>query len=675
MLAVVGDLDVDETLGLVEKHFGGIKKRRAPRRPSFAEPALRGERRETHDDRHAPIPAVAIGYRVPDPVRRFDELLAHVLLTEVLTDGDASRLQRRLVQRDHLVTDISAYVGEFGDPFDERDPTTLTISAHYPDAGSLEAVLGAVDEEIDRVAQDGLDPGELDRVRTRLVSVLFRELDAVISRTLEFAKFELHPRQCRADRRAARAARRGGRRRRSEGRGQAAPGPSRRARTRRRGCEMNAVVPALTAPRAAKRLRSSESVLDNGLRVVAVRKPGVPLVEMRLRMPFLSDKPAHPAQASLLADALLTGAAGLDRAALAGAVQALGGDLHASVDADRLVLVGNVLATNLKSLLGLVASVVTDPAYAKEEVGTERDRLVEKLTIARARPGFIAAETLGRRMFGTHPYALDTPEADAVAAVTPGALRALHRGFVRPGGAVLVLVGDVAPARMLDLAAAALGEWSGRAPRRSVPPLPTPAPAPLLVVDRPGSVQTSLRMGRLGLRRTEPGYPALQLANLIFGGYFSSRWTENIREDKGYTYGPHSRVDHHTLGSTLTLDVEVATEVTGPAMLETQYELGRIASLPVTEAEVEAVRQYAIGTLALSIATQAGLASTLSALVTARAGAGVDPGAPGPAARHDRRTGQCRRGGVLRAVRLWPWRVGDAAAITGPLAMLGPVDI
>jgi predicted Zn-dependent peptidase len=191
VLAVVGDVDMDDTLELVEKHFAGIAKRKAPRRPSFAEPALRSERRETHHDPHAPLPAVAIGYRVPDPVRRFDALLAHVLLTEVLTDGDASRLQRRLVQQDQLVTDIAAYVGEFGDPFDERDPTALTISAHYADAAALDTVLRAIDEEIDAIAQDGLQPGELDRVRTRLVSVLFRELDAVISRTLEFAKFEL----------------------------------------------------------------------------------------------------------------------------------------------------------------------------------------------------------------------------------------------------------------------------------------------------------------------------------------------------------------------------------------------------------------------------------------------------------------------------------------------------
>ena len=191
VLAIGGDVDVDGALALVEKHFAGIKKRSVPKRPDFGEPPLTAERRATHDDPHAPLPAVAIGYRVPDPVNRLDDLLGSVLLTEVLTDGDASRLQRRLVQQDHLVTDVSSYIGEFGDPFDERDPTALTISAHYPDQGSLDKILRAVDDELDRIAVDGLDKGELDRVRTRLVSVSLRELDAVMNRTLELAKFEL----------------------------------------------------------------------------------------------------------------------------------------------------------------------------------------------------------------------------------------------------------------------------------------------------------------------------------------------------------------------------------------------------------------------------------------------------------------------------------------------------
>ena len=191
VLAVAGDLDVDETVELIGKHFGGIPKRRRPVRPDFGEPPLASERRAVTTDAHAPIPAVAIGYRVPDPVAQLDEHLAGVLLSEILTEGDASRLQRRLVHRDRVVTDVSAYLGEFGDPFDERDPTAFTITAHYPNPESLERILAAVDEELARVAADGLEPGELDRVRTRAVSVLFREMDAVLSRALEFAKFEL----------------------------------------------------------------------------------------------------------------------------------------------------------------------------------------------------------------------------------------------------------------------------------------------------------------------------------------------------------------------------------------------------------------------------------------------------------------------------------------------------
>jgi predicted Zn-dependent peptidase len=277
-------------------------------------------------------------------------------------------------------------------------------------------------------------------------------------------------------------------------------------------------------------------------------------------------------------------------------------------------------------------------------------------------------------MWGEHPYAREIAEPDAVAAVTPAQLRTLHRNQVRPGDAVLTLVGDLPPARMLDHAQRALTEWTGSAAAARVPGLPTPPGGPLLVVDRPGSVQSSLRMGGVALPRTDPDYPALQLANLIFGGYFSSRWTENIREDKGYTYGPHSRIDHHVLGSTLVLDAEVATEVTAPAVLETHYELGRIAALPVSEAEVEAVRQYAIGTLALSTATQAGLASTLSAL--SAFGLGLDWIASHPSRLLATSVEQVSAAAAryFAPTHLTAVVVGDADRISAPLAALGPIE-
>ncbi len=436
---------------------------------------------------------------------------------------------------------------------------------------------------------------------------------------------------------------------------------------------MSSPVPALTRPRKARKLTVVERVLDSGLRVVVVRKPGVPLAELRLRVPFLSARPTHPARAALLSDTMLTGAGSLDRAGVASAVQALGGELSIGVDADRLVIGGNVLATNLGSLLGLLATVLTEPTYPQAEVATERERLVERLTIARSRPGVVASEALGHRMWGAHPYALDLPQPEAVQASTAAQLRAMHAGMVRPSDSVLIIVGDISAARVLDQVERALAQWTGHPAASRVPALPDPGPAPTLVIDRPGSVQSSIRIGRGALSRSDPRYPALQLANLVFGGYFSSRWTENIREDKGYTYGPHSRVEHQVLGSSLLFDVEVATEVTAPAMLETRYELGKIASLPVTEAEVEAVRQYAIGTLALSTATQAGLASTLAAL--SAFGLGLEW-----ITEHPARLSAVNVDDVSAAAaeffapsRLVEVVVGDAAAISAPLAALGPV--
>jgi predicted Zn-dependent peptidase len=432
-------------------------------------------------------------------------------------------------------------------------------------------------------------------------------------------------------------------------------------------------VPALTEPRAPRALRAAQAQLTNGLTVVAVRKPGVPLVELRLRLPFLSDKPAHPAQATLLAETLLTGAEGYDRAGLAAAIQALGADLSASADADRLVLVGNGLAANLRKLLDVVGRVLARPTYAAAEVAGERERLVEKLSIARARPGVVASEALAARMWGAHPYARDLAQPGDVAAVTPAQLRALHRSTVRPGRGVLVLVGDLAPARMIDQAAAALGEWSGTPARAKVPPLPEPPGGPLLIIDRPGSVQSTLRMGRHAVPRADPSYPALHLANLAFGGYFTSRWTHNLREDKGYTYGPHSRIEHHVLGSTLTLSVEVQSEVTAPSLLETLYELGRIATLPVSASELDSVRQYAIGTLALSTATQSGLASTLSALSTF--GLGLDWLAEFPRLMQATTVEQVSAAAArfLAPAGFTSVVVGDAATISAPLAALVPV--
>jgi len=151
--------------------------------------------------------------------------------------------------------------------------------------------------------------------------------------------------------------------------------------------------------------------------------------------------------------------------------------------------------------------------------------------------------------------------------------------------------------------------------------LPDFEPVGITLVDRPGAVQSNIRIGGSAVGRRDPDYPALKLANLIFGGYFSSRLTENLRERNGFTYSPHSGIDNSAAGSTFLVDADVASDVTARAVHETWYELGRMALAPVTQDELDLARRYALGTLAMSTATQAGLASTLSSL----AGQGLAP--------------------------------------------------
>lgn len=435
---------------------------------------------------------------------------------------------------------------------------------------------------------------------------------------------------------------------------------------------MTRTVPAVAPTRTPDLPTVAERTLTNGLRVLVVHRPAVPLVELRLRIPFAGLGESHHATAELLAETLFTGTGDRDRLEIATALQALGGGLSTDVDADRLAVVGSALAVNLEPMLALLAEVLRGASYPSSEVAGERTRLVDATAVARSQPSVIAREALLGRLYGEHPYASDIARVDQLAAVTDENLRSLHAGRVSPVGAILTLVGAVEPEAALDAVEAALGLWSGSASERA-PAVPEHRAGPIVLVDRPGAVQTNIRLGGPALDRDAPDYPAQRLATTIYGGYFSSRIVSNLREDKGYSYSPRAGVEHFMVASQLTVAVDVATDVTGPALLEILYELGRMTTLRVSEDELDAARQYAAGTLALSTATAAGLASTLSSL--AGAGIGVEYLRDHPAALAKVTVDDVLAvaGKVLAPSRLVAVLLGDASVISDQVATLGAV--
>lgn len=417
------------------------------------------------------------------------------------------------------------------------------------------------------------------------------------------------------------------------------------APTRRRAGEIGSTsagprpLPPLGPQRAVPAPDEVDTVLDSGLRVIAVRRPDVPMVELRLRVPFADPvgqrsgehaqrgsadtrRPSlhsdhgpsdHAAVAEVLSTTILSGTRSRNRIAIDDDLAGVGGELGFSVDPERLAVSGHALAEGLDTLLDVLADLLVDATHPDDELARERSRLVERIELASAQPSVIARRALQERRYGTHPVTREMPRPEEVTTVSADAVRALQHTALCPGGSVLVLVGDIDPADAVARVGTALAGWtSGQA--LALPALPALTPRDLLLVDRPGAVQSQLRLSAPAVGRTDPRYAAVQLANLVLGGYFSSRLVENLREDKGYTYHASSSLELDPHGAVLLVESDVASEVTAPALLETRYELGRIAVVPPTPDEVESARRYLVGSLLISMTTQAGYASTIASL-------------------------------------------------------------
>ncbi len=189
VLVVVGDVDVLQVLRWVEQHFGDIAGRKVTGPPAFTEPPLTSERRGVVQDALAPAPAVAMAWRTPDPAD-LEGYLPYVVLAEVLTDGDAARLNDRLLLRDRIATSVGGYLGIMGDPLDARDPTPLLLEVHHAPEVPVDRVVATIDEELERLATDGLVVGELDRTVARMTARYLRDIDPVLGRVTTMAVLE-----------------------------------------------------------------------------------------------------------------------------------------------------------------------------------------------------------------------------------------------------------------------------------------------------------------------------------------------------------------------------------------------------------------------------------------------------------------------------------------------------
>jgi predicted Zn-dependent peptidase len=322
----------------------------------------------------------------------------------------------------------------------------------------------------------------------------------------------------------------------------------------------------------------------------------VPLVQVNILVDAGSvrDDPARPGLASLTADMLDEGAAGRSALEVSEAFEALGARFSTGAGAHQAVVSLRVPVARLADALTLVAEVLLRPDFPAEELERKRTERITALIRQHDNPNAIASALFDRVVYGEeHPYGRPALGTEAsLRAFDVAAVRTFYERYYSPANATAVVVGDISPDAARAAIEAAFSMWSGAAvPDVTIPAAPARTGRTLYLVDKPGSAQSTIIIGGDGVGRRTPDYAALEVLNTALGGSFTSRLNQNLREDKGYTYGARSSFDYGVGTGAFSAQAAVQTDATAPAITEFLRELEGIRA-PMASEELARSRNF-----------------------------------------------------------------------------------
>jgi zinc protease len=352
--------------------------------------------------------------------------------------------------------------------------------------------------------------------------------------------------------------------------------------------------------------KAQEATLSNGLRIVVLESHKVPTFNMQMVVLSggLADSNDYRGLATFTAALLRDGTSKRSSKDIAEQIDALGGTIASGSGLSALTSTVSTsgLIENLDQTLDIFADVVRNPTFPAGEVEKYKSRTLAQLQFQRSNPQFLAQEQFSRAIYGEHPAAFITPPVSSIKRLSSKDLANFHSTYYRPNNAILAIVGDVTLKEVLPKIEKAFGDWQkADVPATTIPAAPSQAASRIFLIDRPGSVQTVLQLGTLGIERTNPDYFSLLLADRILGGGPAARLFMNLREDKGYTYGAYSGFSGSKFRGTWISSSEVRTDVTEGAMKEFMYELKRLRDEKVTADELENAKRAIVGSFALSL--------------------------------------------------------------------------
>lgn len=353
--------------------------------------------------------------------------------------------------------------------------------------------------------------------------------------------------------------------------------------------------------------QASEHKLANGMTVLILEQHKLPTIALELDMEPGAIADPSPGMAKFTAEMLREGTAKRSSSAIAGAVDEIGAQLNSEADfggSDSTMYIAG-LTDSTETLFDLLSDVVLHPSFPADELEKYKKRELGDLEDEMSRPYFLANKEFHKALYGDTNYAVTAPTAAQIQDVTSQMLAEYHHKYYVPGNAVLGIVGDVNTDDVMKLVEKYFGEWPKTAPPEvKLAEVPPPQPKKVVLVDRPGSVQTNIVAGNLAIQRNDPDYFALTVMDHVVGGGPSARLFLNLREVHGYTYGAYSALDTDVYRGYWNANTEVRTAVTDGSLHELFNEFNRIRTEPVPAAELDEAKRALVASFALSLENQ-----------------------------------------------------------------------
>lgn len=363
------------------------------------------------------------------------------------------------------------------------------------------------------------------------------------------------------------------------------------------------------------------ATLANGLQVLVAERHAFPLVTIDVVIPAggLSETEERAGVSSFTSGLLESGAGERDAAAIAERVDELGLVLDSTTSWDNTLVGFTGLRARADEAMEVMADLAMRPTFPEHEVQRIRDERVASLAQRRADPAGLADELVTKFIYPEgHPFSrrLSGP-AETLATLARADAAAFHESHFRPGGAWLCAGGDLTLDELVSLAERHFGGWSGTVPPSRAPETHNRlGETTIILADRPGAVQSEVRVGHVGVARDTDDFFAITVLNAMLGGSFASRLNLNLRERLGYSYGVSSSFGMRKLPGTFHVGGAIQVEGTAHSVSEILRDMRKLQEELVPEDEIDNARSYLAGVFPLGMETTEGITGKLSTIAT-----------------------------------------------------------